>query len=316
MKKKLKYNKFITILPDQSGQRLDNFLKKILKKVPKSLIYRMIRKGKIKINKKKTKHFYKILNKDQLKLPNLQLKEKKYEVNWKKIKKINNFIIYEDNYIIGINKPSGIAVHGGSGIKLGLIEQLRLLKKETKFLELVHRIDRDTSGILLIAKKFSILRKLHQYICEKKIIKKYTALVHGYWSNKKKVIEAPLIEKKVNKKKIIYVNYKLGKPSITKFTVQQHFAKVATLIKIRPITGRTHQIRVHVSHSGNPILYDEKYGNKNADKNLKNVGLKRLFLHANSLTFHHPYTNKLIKLKAPMDKNLKNFILYLKNKYS
>lgn len=310
-------SKFIKILSDQSGQRLDNFLKKFFRKdVPKSLIYKMIRKGLIKVNEKKTKHFYKILHKDKIKLPSLYLKEKKYKINWENIKKLNNQIIYEDNYIIGINKPSGMAVHGGSGISLGLIEKIRLLKEKTKFLELVHRIDRDTSGILLIAKKSSILRKLHEQMCARKIKKKYTALVHGYWSDKTNIIQAPLIEKRINNKKKIYVNYELGKISITKFKVKKHFKKIATLVNIMPITGRTHQIRVHTNYNGNPIVYDEKYGDKKSDKNLKKIGLKRLFLHAHSLTFNHPYTNKLIKIKAPIDKNLKNCILYLENNYS
>lgn len=313
LKNSLKKN--IKILTEQSGQRLDNFLKKNLFKVPKCLIYKMIRKGVIKVNKKKVKCFYKIKDKDQIKLPNIKIKKQK-NINFsffKRNKNLETNIVYEDKYIIAINKPSGVAVHGGSGIKLGMIEKLRILKPENKFLELVHRIDRDTSGILLIAKKSSILRNLHLQIYEKKIKKTYIALVKGKWSNNIQKIKLPLIKKNFRNSKIVYVN-KLGKESETRFEKIENFGNIATLMKVMPITGRTHQIRVHLSYIGHPIAFDKKYGDKKFDDDLKFINVNRLFLHAESLFFIHPNNKKTIKINVPIDKKLQNSILKLRNK--
>lgn len=309
MYKKSKTYKII-ISYDQKNQRIDNFLKTKLKKIPKSLIYKLLRKGKIRLNTKRVQPKYKLKNKDNIYIPNqfnVSKKKLSYFYNLKFLNIINESILYEDKDILIINKPSGIAVHGGSGIKYGIIESLRFLKPQENFLELVHRLDRDTSGILLIAKNKNSLCALHKQLINKEIKKYYLALVHGRWSQKCKKISFPLLKIKKNKKRIVCIN-NLGKKSETYFQVKKRY-KNLTLIKINPITGRTHQIRVHTMYNGNPIVCDDKYGNKQFDKELKKIGMNRLFLHAYILKFFHPKTRKLMKIKSPLDKYLKEILL-------
>lgn len=313
MKKYDTTTKEIKILNSQSGQRIDNFLINYFKSVPKNLIYKMLRKGTIKVNKKRKKPFYKIENKDLIKIPSLKIKKNKISsINLKNFVNLNKKIIYEDDYIIGMNKPSGIAVHGGSGIKYGIIEALRILRPELKFLDLVHRLDKDTSGILLIAKKFSSLRDLNIQLFEKKIKKTYIALVHGIWPKSISNIELPLISKNNKDNKTVYVD-KLGKLSKTLFKIKKLYNEDVTLMRIIPITGRTHQIRVHVSYKGFPIVNDKKYGNKELDKKIKIIN-NRLFLHAESISFKHPNNKKFITIKSPIDNILKKSLIFLNEK--
>lgn len=311
MKNKKFFVKKIDISNYQSGQRIDNFLFNRLKNIPKNTIYRMLRKGIIKINGKKNKPFYKLKNKDEIFLPSLQVKKSFNQYSLNKIKYLINTIIYEDECILIINKPSGSAVHGGSGIYCGIIEGLRILRPELKFLELVHRLDRETSGILIMAKSLSVLRFLNIQLFEKKMKKKYFALVHGIWPEKITRIKISLIKKN---NKIIVAN-SLGKLSETIFKIKKKYNNF-TFMEIIPITGRTHQIRVHACYIGNPIIFDTKYGNIKLDTKTKFVNnLNRLFLHAYSLTFMHPNTKKIIKIKIPIDKKLNDCLLELsKNK--
>lgn len=312
MKNNKNYTKVITISNLQEGQRIDNFLINHLKNIPKSAIYRMLRKKIIKINKKRTKPFYKIINKDKITIPYLQIKNNIKTHSLGKIKHLINDIIYEDDSIIAINKPAGTAVHGGSGISCGVIEGLRILRPELKFLELVHRLDRDTSGILLMAKKCSVLRCLNMQLFKKKIKKKYIALVHGKWPNNITKVTAPLMKKN---NKIVYVNT-LGKASETRFNIEKKYDdEDFTLMKVTPITGRTHQIRVHALHVGHPIVCDNKYGYQKLDKKIILFHIDRLFLHASSLTFMHPHTKKTIQIQAPIEKIFKNFLDKLNKKY-
>ncbi|CUR53776.1 Ribosomal large subunit pseudouridine synthase C [Serratia symbiotica] len=305
----------ITISDNAVNQRIDNFLFTYLKYIPKSRIYRLIRKGKIRVNKKRIKINYKLFINDMVRIPPLYLINKKkisLSIKLDKISSLTNYILYEDNHLLIINKPSGTAVHGGSGLKFGIIEGLRALRPKSHFLELVHRLDRDTSGILLIAKKRSALRFLHEQLRMKKIKKNYLALVIGKWESQCKTIKVPLLKKNSkNGKWIVYVN-KQGKISETHFNIETSY-KFATLIKATPITGRTHQIRVHAQYAGHPIAFDNRYGNYEYDKKLFGIDLKRIFLHAYSLHFKHPNTGKMMYIKAKIDKILFNFLQKINN---
>ncbi|QJC28497.1 RluA family pseudouridine synthase [Enterobacteriaceae endosymbiont of Plateumaris consimilis] len=314
MYKKIK-NKFIIIPNYIDSQRIDNFLITKFKDIPKSFIYKILRQGKIKVNKKKVKPKYKIKSQDILYLPLIYIKNiKKNKIlpNKQKINFFKKMILFEDKYIIAINKPSGIAVHGGSGINFGIIENFRCLFKKNKFLELVHRIDKETSGILLIAKKRSVLKLLHQQLRENSILKSYVALVKGnYYKNNYGHIKGFLLKKKTNNKIKVIIHNKIGKYSETKFKVIKYY-KSMMLLNIIPITGRTHQIRVHMSHIGHPIAYDNRYGDIDFNLNLKKkIGLNRLFLHAQKIKFIHPITNKKICICAPLNNELNNCLLKL-----
>ena len=296
---------FITIDAEQDGQRIDNFLKTQLKGVPKSLIYRILRKGEVRVNKKRIKPEYKLCAGDEIRVPPVRVAEENALPSSKlsSVQALASQIIYEDDVIIVLNKPSGLAVHGGSGLSFGVIEGLRALRPESKFLELVHRLDRDTSGLLLVAKKRSALKHLHEQLRVKTMRKQYLALVRGQWQPHVKVVNAPLLKNILQSgERIVRVNSD-GKPSETRFQIVQKFAD-ATLVMASPITGRTHQIRVHTAHAGHPIACDDKYGERAFDEQVKLAGLNRLFLHAYRLTFTHPVTDKDLTLEAPLGKEL------------
>ncbi|QCI18320.1 23S rRNA pseudouridine(955/2504/2580) synthase RluC [Buchnera aphidicola (Aphis nasturtii)] len=307
---KILSSSIIYINEDMINQRIDNFLKKKFKNIPKSMIYRIIRTGKIRINKKRIKPNYKLKIGDNLKVPSIKIfiEEKKcfYINNYEK--KLLNNILYEDNYLLIINKPSGIAVHGGSGINFGVIEYFRSIRPLDKFLELVHRIDRDTSGILILAKKRTSLISMHQQIREKKIKKEYIALVHGLWPHNLKKISEPLLKVCLkNKQKKMFINNN-GKISETYFKIKKQYS-CTTLMSIFPKTGRTHQIRAHTSHVGHPILFDQRYGNSNLDQIIKNkINSTRLLLHAFSVDFVHPSSSNILHIEAPLDMNVRNFL--------
>jgi len=305
---------FITISADYSGQRIDNFLRTQLKGVPKSLIYRILRKGEVRVNKKRVKPEYKLEAGDELRIPPVRVAAREDAPVSAKLDKVAilvDCILYEDDYIIVLNKPSGTAVHGGSGLSFGVIEGLRALRPEAKFLELVHRLDRETSGILLIAKKRSALRSLHEQLRLKTMQKEYLALVRGDWQSHCKVVQAPLLKNVLQSgERIVRVDPE-GKPSETRFKVEERF-DYATLIKASPVTGRTHQIRVHALHAGHPIAFDDRYGDKAFDQKLVASGLNRLFLHAVALRFEHPNSGDTMRIEAPLDSVLKNGLNYLR----
>ena len=305
---------FLTISDDGAGQRIDNYLLSKLKGVPKSLIYRIVRKGEVRINKGRVKPEYKLQVGDVLRIPPVRISEKEQPQISNKLNKVNqlgNQIIFEDDYLLAINKPSGIAVHGGSGLSFGVIEALRALRPEARFLELVHRLDRDTSGILLIAKKRSVLRHLHEQLRIKTIQKDYLALVRGQWQSHCKVVQAPLLKNELSSGERIVRVSEQGKPSETRFSIEERYI-AATLIKASPITGRTHQIRVHTQYAGHPIALDDKYGDAEFDRQMRELGLDRLFLHAFSLCFEHPKTGETLRLNAPLDGKMKNILQKLR----
>ncbi|QJC35571.1 RluA family pseudouridine synthase [Enterobacteriaceae endosymbiont of Donacia sparganii] len=298
-------------------QRIDNFLINKFKNVPKSMIYRILRQGKIKVNKKKILPNFKIKSQDIIKLPFIYIKKTKpikYNLNLDKINFFKKTIIFQDKYILAINKPSGIAVHGGSGINYGIIENFRFLFKKNNFLELVHRIDKETSGVLLIAKKRSILKILQKQLREKQVIKEYLALVKGNFFEKKYIhIKNFLFKNFLNKKIKVIIDDNKGKYSETKFRIIKNY-KNMMLIKIKPLTGRTHQIRVHMSYLNYPIINDNRYGNDIFNiKFKKKFNLDRLFLHAKSIIFTHPINNRKIKIYAPLSQELNNCLLKLNN---
>ena len=303
---------FVEIDPELAGQRIDNFLKTHLKGVPKSMIYRILRKGEVRVNKKRIKPEYKLQAHDVIRVPPIRVSDAPEPVNVKldKVAVMQDYIIYEDDRIMVINKPSGLAVHGGSGLSFGLIEGLRALRPDAKFMELVHRIDRDTSGILLVAKRRSALRHLHEQLRDKKMQKRYHALVWGQWPENRFKVKAPLLKNVLKSgERIVNVNPE-GKPSETRYRVLQAFAQT-TLVEASPITGRTHQIRVHCLHAGFPIGGDPKYNDIDGNAQLATQGLKRLFLHAHSLSFIHPKTLEQVTSKAPYDEQLTNIIAKL-----
>ncbi|OEE72686.1 23S rRNA pseudouridine(955/2504/2580) synthase RluC [Vibrio ordalii] len=304
----------IDIDEDMAGQRIDNFLRNQLKNVPKSMVYRILRKGEVRVNKKRIKAEYKLSAGDVVRIPPVTLELSDQESNTpntklSKVAELEHCIIFEDEHLLILNKPSGTAVHGGSGLKFGAIEALRALRPEARFLELVHRIDRDTSGILLVAKKRSALRHLQAQFREKTIQKYYFALVMGQWKSSCKVVNAPLLKNEVNS--IVRVNPN-GKASETRFKILKQFAQ-ATLVQASPITGRTHQIRVHTQYTGHPIAWDDRYGDRRFDAYTAQFGIDRLFLHAANIRFVHPSTEALMDINAPLDTQLEQALVKLRN---
>ncbi len=299
----------LTIEAEHEGQRIDNFLKTQLKGVPKSLIYRILRKGEVRVNKKRIKPEYKLCPGDEVRVPPVRVAEKNElpSANLGSIQRLESQILFEDDAMIVLNKPSGMAVHGGSGLSFGVIEGLRALRPDARFLELVHRLDRDTSGVLLVAKKRSALRSLHEQLRVKTMRKQYLALVRGQWQAHVKVVNAPLRKNDLQSGERVVRVSSDGKPSETRFRIARQFAE-ATLVECSPITGRTHQIRVHTQHAGHPIACDDKYGEAAFDEKMRSQGLKRLFLHAWKLSFTHPVDGREMQVEAPLAPELDNFL--------
>lgn len=308
--------KFVIVDEDYAGQRIDNFLKLHLKGVPKSMLYRILRKGEVRVNKKRVKPEYKVQANDAVRIPPVRVSAVTEPVSAKlnKVAQLETCIIHEDDRIMVINKPSGIAVHGGSGLSFGLIEGLRALRPDAKFMELVHRIDRETSGILLVAKKRSALRHLHEQLREKKMQKRYHALVFGDWPASRFKVKAALQKNVLQSGERIVNVHPDGKPSETRYRVLQSFVHTSvpcTLVEASPITGRTHQIRVHCQHAGHAILGDPKYADNETTALTAQLGLSRLFLHAAALSFIHPGTNQQVLFKAKYDAHINTVLTHL-----
>lgn len=307
--------RFVEITEDNEGQRIDNYLITALKGAPKSLVYRILRKGEVRVNKKRVKPEYRLSINDLVRIPPVRLADKKElpKVSTSLIDKLESAILYEDDDLIVVNKPSGLAVHGGSGISLGLIESFRQMRPQLKFLELVHRLDRDTSGCILIAKKRSALKLMHESLKKSTITKIYHALVIGSWSDRKRRIDAPLRKNELKSGERIVKVAADGKASLTEYKVLQRFGREATLVEARPITGRTHQIRVHCQFAGHPIVGDEKYNTDESNNTMKELGFNRLFLHAAELRFPLPSGGRKVVV-APLCSTLQSSLNRLKNK--
>ncbi len=303
----------ITVDEGDQGQRLDNYLLRVFKGVPKTRIYRALRKGEIRVNKGRSKADYRLQCGDSVRLPPLRQPEPGAPPTipryWTEL--LPQRIVYEDDDLLVIDKPAGLAVHGGSGLNFGLIECLRQARPEDRRLELVHRLDRDTSGLIMISRKPAMLRELHRQLRENTVDKRYLALVPGKWPRTLKVVEAPLEKNTLQSgERMVRVSAD-GKPSTTEFTVVERF-KRATLVEAKPITGRTHQIRVHAQHAGFPLLGDVKYSSDIGELLSRELGLKRLFLHASNLTIDLQSQGRL-SLQAEPDQDLENILIKLRN---
>ncbi|WAJ36369.1 23S rRNA pseudouridine(955/2504/2580) synthase RluC [Pseudomonas sp. GOM7] len=292
----------IEVAPELAGQRIDNFLRTQLKGVPKTLIYRILRKGEVRVNKGRIKPEYKLQAGDVVRVPPLRLPERDEPEPLAQglLERLEAAIVYEDKALIVLNKPAGIAVHGGSGLNYGVIEAFRQLRPEAKDLELVHRLDRDTSGLLMIAKKRSMLRHLHEQLRGDGVDKRYMALVRGHWATARKQVNAPLQKSNLRSgERMVEVDDE-GKEALTLFRVLRRFGDFATLVEAKPVTGRTHQIRVHAKHAGHSIAGDSKYGDDDFTREIRELGGKRLFLHAYELHVPLP-EGGVLKLEAPVD---------------
>ncbi len=298
---------FHEISIDEEGQRIDNFLMFKLKGVPRSRIYKAIRGGEVRVNKKRVKPPYKLCAGDLVRIPPLFQAETDQVFVGHDIKaQIEALILYEDDDLLIVNKPSGLAVHGGSGIKLGLIEVVRQLRPDCRRMTLVHRLDRETSGCIVLAKKMAIVRALHQQLREKTMQKKYLALVKGRWPRRKVQVDIGLEKNVLQSGERIVKPAVEGKRSLTRFRVVEPLIG-ATLVEASPVTGRTHQIRVHCQYAGFPLLGDEKYAGVDEGAFAKTIGLKRLFLHASSISFHLP-SGKTMTFDAPLPEDLKRVL--------
>lgn len=299
----------VEIGAEQAGQRIDNFLVTRLKGVPKSAIYRMIRKGEVRVNKGRIKPEYKLESGDIVRVPPVRTAQKDEApvfIGDQLKTQLEASILFEDNGLIVLNKPSGLAVHGGSGVSLGVIEALRQIRPQQKFLELVHRLDRDTSGVLLVAKKRSVLRQLHDDLKEGRVKKTYQALLYGRWNGRQHRIEAPLKKFDLaSGERVVRVSQE-GKPSLTLFEQKRLFEN-ATLVEASPVTGRTHQIRVHAQFAGHPIAGDDKYIPREQDAYFRDKGLKRLFLHAFRIEFNDS-EGKRRNFEAPLPQDLQDLL--------
>ena len=327
---------FVTVDEDYAGQRLDNFLIRQLKGVPKTHVYRIIRSGEVRVNKGRAQADTRVETGDIVRLPPVRTSERADQkavaiqaaqevVRHGAMSTVGGFapaaefpILFEDDFVLAIDKPAGVAVHGGSGVSFGVIEQLRMARPDADFLELVHRLDRETSGVLLIAKRRMALKLLQEQFRERETDKVYLALVKGNWPANQRVIdkalhkyEAPNGERRV---KVVPNDHPDGLRSITLVKVKNTFADGRfTLLEVTIKTGRTHQIRVHLADAGHPIAGDDKYGDFDLNKAQQKTSaagqsLKRMFLHAWSLKFNHPKLRKVVHLQAELPPELQQFL--------
>lgn len=318
----------VQIDEDRAGQRIDNFLLSFLKGVPKSRIYRILRKGEVRVNKGRIKASYRLQAGDDVRIPPVRLGEpsKAADPGQRVLSLIENSILIEEKGFLVLNKPSGLAVHGGSGLNYGVIEALRALRPDAPYLELVHRLDRDTSGALIIAKKRSVLRELHALLRGEggrggngeKIEKKYLALVKGRWEGGKRRVDAPLLKNTLKSGERLVRVSEEGKSALSFFEPVTIYSN-SSLVEVSLLTGRTHQIRVHADSIGCPIAGDEKYGDEAFNRTMKKAGLGRLFLHAKSVAFtlsagdKKPASDKQYFIEAPLSAELKKVLKKLES---
>jgi len=292
-----------------AGQRIDNFLLAQLRGVPKSLVYRILRRGEVRVNKGRVKPSYRVVAGDQVRLPPLRLGLEKVPPRPSKAlaAQLDQAVLYEDELLLVLNKPAGLAVHGGSGISLGVIETLRALRPGAE-LELVHRLDRDTSGCLLVSKRRSALRRLHAQLREGTVDKRYLVLLAGHLSRPVVEVTAPLRKNLLQGgERMVQVDLAEGKPARTVFRSRRRLGAL-TLAEVQLDTGRTHQIRVHAAHLGAPVAGDDKYGDASVNARLRALGLKRLFLHAAALSFRPRDGEPPIRVEAPLPEALDNVL--------
>ncbi|HET8711421.1 MAG TPA: 23S rRNA pseudouridine(955/2504/2580) synthase RluC [Spongiibacteraceae bacterium] len=305
--------RMVEIDAGSDGQRIDNFLLRELKGVPKSRIYNLLRRGEVRVNKGRVKAEHRLSVGDVVRIPPIRMAESAGagpSVSAALSDRLAEAVLFEDEGLLVIDKPSGLAVHGGSGVNLGLIEALRAMRPQAKFLELVHRLDRDTSGCIMVAKKRSALLALHEALRGDGVDKRYLALAAGTWPRHRARIEVPLEKNTLRSgERVVRVSME-GKPALTEFKVLESFS-IATLIEASPITGRTHQIRVHAQYAGHPLAGDEKYGDNAANARFRELGLRRLFLHAYALSFE--WQGRRLQLQSELPEDLISFLAVLRN---
>ena len=306
--------KWLVVDEESAGQRLDNFLMRHLKGVPKTHVYRIIRSGEVRINKGRASADSRIEAGDQVRVPPVRVSDKVAEKAERPAPAREFPLLLEDEHLLAVDKPAGVAVHGGSGVSFGVIEQLRQARPQAKLLELVHRLDRETSGILLVAKKRSALKHLQDQFRERETGKTYLALVQGEWPGKLKVIDQPLhkylLPDGERRVKVTSADDPDGMRSITLVKVAQRL-QGCTLLEVTIKTGRTHQIRVHLASNGHPIAGDDKYGDFEWNKALHRQGLKRMFLHAWRLQFNHPASGERVALQAELPPELQEHLAHV-----
>jgi 23S rRNA pseudouridine955/2504/2580 synthase len=300
---------WLTIDETGEGQRLDNFLIARLKGVPKSHLYRLVRSGEVRVNSRRVDSGYRLRHGDRVRIPPLRTarRETAGEAPLAGAPALEKFILYEDDALIALAKPAGMAVHGGSGISRGVVEQMRLERPQAKFLELAHRLDKETSGILLLAKKRAALLALHALLREGGADKRYLVLVKGAWRDEKRHVKLPLHKFVAESGERRVVVQEGGQAAHTVFRLLRQWADFS-LLEAELLTGRTHQIRVHLAHLGYPIAGDDKYGDFALNKALQKRGLRRMFLHAWRLRLPHPVSGETLALHAPLPQELRAFL--------
>ena len=304
---------WLEIDENAAGQRIDNFLMRELKGVPKSHIYRILRSGEVRVNSGRIDATCRLALGDKVRIPPIRVAAKAIDTSPQPVTPVlDKVVLYEDEALLIIDKPSGLAAHGGSGIARGVIEQMRLERPKLKFLELAHRLDRETSGVLMMAKKRSALTKLHDMLRDGEVEKRYLTLVKGVWPDKKRTVKLKLHKYLTEGgERRVSVN-EAGKESHSIFYLRQSFADYS-LLECELKTGRTHQIRVHLAHLGYPIAGDDKYGDFALNKQIAKQGLKRMFLHAFSISLQHPLTGENLRLEAALPSALTSFLSALKH---
>ncbi|MDR9498080.1 MAG: 23S rRNA pseudouridine(955/2504/2580) synthase RluC [Hydrogenovibrio sp.] len=308
--------RWIEVSADDAGQRLDNFLMRCYRKVPKTLIYRVIRKGEVRVNKGRVKPHRKLQAGEVVRVPPIRQPDSPDAavIAQAQLDRIERSIVYEDADLLVLNKPSGVAVHGGSGLSWGVVEVLRRLRPYAKRMELAHRLDRDTSGCLLVAKKASVLKALHAQIREDQLLKQYWALVAPHWPKSVSRVDLPLLKNTLQSgERLVKVSAE-GKPSVSDFRCLETFED-ADLVEVTLRTGRTHQIRVHAQASGAPVVGDEKYGDQAVNQKFRKQGMKRLALHARRLGFTHPVTGQWCELEAPLHDDFSALLVQMRGEH-
>jgi 23S rRNA pseudouridine955/2504/2580 synthase len=292
---------------ESEGQRIDNFLLRIAKGVPKSHVYRILRSGEVRVNKGRVQAEYRLKIGDRIRMPPIRIAERSSQA----AVPARDFVVaYEDEALIVVDKPAGVAVHGGSGVSFGVIEQLRRSRPQAKFLELAHRLDRETSGLLIVAKKRAALTRLHDQFRDGGIGKRYFALVKGRWINGLQHVRLPLLKYLTpeGERRVSVDDEGKAAHSIVRLVARwENFSLVEVELK----TGRTHQIRVHLSHLGFPLVGDDKYGDFALNKELAKSGLKRMFLHAAKLKLPHPLSEEVLSLESPLPPELNAYLTRL-----
>lgn len=291
--------KWLVVGEESEAQRIDNFLLRELKGVPKSHVYRVLRSGQVRVNSGRVKPDYRLQVGDRVRIPPVRVADKKPSMP----RPLELPVAFEDPFILVIDKPSGVAVHGGSGVSFGVIESLRAARPQAKFLELAHRLDRDTSGLLLIAKKRTALIELHRMLREGEVHKMYQAVVKGAVPKKTLELRESLHKYVTASGERRVSVHAEGRSALTRVRRLKSSADFS-LLEVELLTGRTHQIRVHLAHAGHPVIGDDKYGDFALNRKLK----QRLLLHAAKLAFHHPASREPVKLESPLPAEMKSFL--------